>query len=261
MIAGALLGAMAAPAHAQFLRTKPMEKTWDVTIGAGAFYGPDFIGSATRRTFPYPYGEIYYKDRFGFDFGSLSWFAVNTESASLRVFLSYDFGRQDTERAASFSPGAARLRGLGTLEDTPEIGFAASTSVWGLPVYGSVRKAPDGNGHGGAIANAGIDFPVQITQRLSTALSFGVDWVDENYAQAYYGVTAAQAARTQFKPYDASGGFNNVSASLAMLYRYDRHWRLVAAVGVGRLLGDAADSPITERLTQPFAGFYVAYRF
>lgn len=260
-IGGIALGLLAAPAHAQFLRTKPQDKTWDVTIGAGALYAPDFPGSRTRRLLPYPYGEIYYKDRFGFDFGSLSWFAVNTESASLEVFLSYDFGRQDTDRAASFSPGAARLRGLGTLEGTPELGLSASTTIWGLPVYGSVRKAPDGRGHGGAVGSVGIDFPVQITQKLSTSLSLGVDWVDENYAQAYYGVTPAQAARTRFKPYDATGGFNNVSASLAMLYRYDRHWRLVAVAGIGRLLGDAADSPITETRNQPFAGFYVAYRF
>lgn len=73
--------------------------------------------------------------------------------------------------------------------------------------------------------------------------------------------TPAQAARTRFKTYDATGGFNNVSASLAMLYRYDRHWRQMAVAGIDRLLGDAADSPITETRNQPFAGFYVAYRF
>jgi outer membrane scaffolding protein for murein synthesis (MipA/OmpV family) len=238
-----------------------MDKTWDVTIGAGAVYAPDFPGSSTRRVFPYPFGEIYYKDRFGLDFSKLSWFAVNTENAALSVFLTYDFGRQDSDRAASYSLGAARLRGLGTIEGTPELGLAASTTIWGLPVYGSLRKAPDGQGHGGAVGNVGIDFPVEIEPRLTAALSLGAEWVDENYAKAYFGVTSAQAARTRFKQYDAKGGLNNVSATLAVVYNHDRHWRAAAFAGVGRLIGDAADSPITERRNQPLFGFFVTYRF
>lgn len=255
------LGLLAGPAHAQVLRTKPMDKTWDVTIGAGAVYAPDFPGSRTRRVFPFPFGEIYYKDRFLFDFSSLSWLAVNTETSLLSVFLSYDFGRQDSDNAASFSPGAARLRGLGTLEGTPELGLSASTTIWGLPVYGSLRKAPDGQGHGGAVGHLGIDFPVEIEPKLTAALSLGVDWVDENYAQAYYGVTRAQAARTRFQEYDAKGGFKHVSANLSVVYNHDRHWRAVALAGLTHLVGDAADSPITERLNQPVVGFFVTYRF
>lgn len=260
-LGGLALALLAAPAHAQLLRTKPLDKTWDVTIGAGAAYGPDFPGSRTRRVLPFPYGEIYYKDRFGFDFASLNWYAVNTESAALAVFLSYDWGRQDSERAASFSPGAARLRGLGTLEGTPELGVSASITFWGLPVYGSLRKAPDGQGHGGAVASFGIDFPVQITPKLTAAASLGLNWVDENYAQAYYGVTGAQAARTRFRPYDARGGFNSTTASIAMVYGHDRHWRFVGTVAMERLLGDAADSPVTESRNQPLVGFFVTYRF
>lgn len=256
-----VLGLLAGTAQAQVLRTKPLDKTWDVTIGAGAVYAPDFPGSGTRRVFPYPSGEIYYKDRFGFDFSRLSWFAVNTESAALSVFLTYDFGRQDSDRAASFSPGAARLRGLGTIEGTPELGLSASTTLWGLPVYGSLRKAPDGQGHGGAVVDLGIDFPVEIEPKLTAALSLAAEWVDENYAQAYFGVTRAQASRTRFRQYDAKGGFNNVSATLSMVYTHDRHWRAVALAGVGHLVGDAADSPITERRNQPILGFFVAYRF
>jgi outer membrane scaffolding protein for murein synthesis (MipA/OmpV family) len=261
VVGGVALFLLAAPAFSQVLRTKPMDKTWDVTLGGGVFYGPDFPGSRTRRALPYPSGEIFYKDRVGFDFSSLSWYAVNTESSVLAVFLSYDFGRQDSERAASFSPGAARLRGLGTLEGTVELGLLASTTVWGIPVYLGLRKAPDGQGHGGAVGHVGVDLPVQITPKLTTALSFGIDWVDENYAQAYYGVTSAQAARTRFKPYDARGGFSNVSANLTVLYHYDQHWRFAAILGMGRLLGDAADSPITEVRNQPVAGLFVTYRF
>jgi outer membrane protein len=256
-----VLALLAGPAHAQVLRTKPMDKTWDVTIGAGAVYAPDFPGSRTSRALPFPSVEIFYKDRFSFNGASLSWLAVNTESAALSFDLSYDFGRQDSERAASFSPGAARLRGLGTIEGTPELGLTASTTVRGLPVYGGLRKAPDGQGHGGATAHLGIDFPVEIDPKLTAALSLGVDWVDENYAQAYFGVTSAQASRTRFREYDAKGGFNNASANLSVVYNHDRHWRAVALAGIGRLLGDAADSPITERRNQPTFGFFVSYRF
>jgi len=46
-----------------------------------------------------------------------------------------------------------------------------------------------------------------------------------------------------------------------MNYQFDQNWGLSGRISIGRLQGDAADSPITEQRSQSSAALFATYRF
>lgn len=86
-------------------------------------------------------------------------------------------------------------------------------------------------------------------------------WADSNHMQSYFGVTAAQSAASGLAQYDAGLGFKRVDLELSATYMFAERWMLRGQVAVGELIGDAADSPIVQDVTQSSAGLFLAYKF
>jgi outer membrane scaffolding protein for murein synthesis (MipA/OmpV family) len=61
--------------------------------------------------------------------------------------------------------------------------------------------------------------------------------------------------------YDAGAGFKSVDLGLSATFMFTDNWALRGEVEIGKLIGDAADSPITQDKTQTTAGLFVAYSF
>ena len=80
-------------------------------------------------------------------------------------------------------------------------------------------------------------------------------------AAAVHIVTGAQSARSGYKAYQARSGFETVSAAVSWDHVIDKRWSTHTAVGFTRLLGDAADSPLTKRKTTPMLMTGISYKF
>ena len=78
---------------------------------------------------------------------------------------------------------------------------------------------------------------------------------------AAFGVTPAQAGASIFPRFNASSGFKDVRAGANLIYRINSHWFVGTDVGVTRLLGDAALSPISIRDTNVTVMGMAGYRF
>ena len=53
----------------------------------------------------------------------------------------------------------------------------------------------------------------------------------------------------------------DVDLTLDARYMLTEHWALGLRVGAGYLMGDAADSPVTQERVQPYSIMSVVYRF
>jgi len=94
--------------------------------------------------------------------------------------------------------------------------------------------------------------------------SVGSTWASEDYMSSYFGIDAADAARSGLDQYNADEGFKDVSVGGALTYGFFERWSVAVLGSYTRLIGDAADSPVVDDVgneNQFFAGTLVNYRF
>ena len=88
-------------------------------------------------------------------------------------------------------------------------------------------------------------------------------YATHDYMENYFGIGAIEAARSDLRVFDADAGFKDVGISTGVSYRFDHHWSLSTLFSYKRLVGDAADSPVTKNAgdeDQFSAGALIHYR-
>lgn len=223
---------------------------WNVTIGAGAIYMPEYEGSDKFDIKPFPI--------FSADFGERV--HVNVEGVTVDLFErdgfrvgvtgGYDLGRKEDD--------SHYLRGLGDIEAGGVVGGIVSYEKGPFEVYATLDKTIGGSegltGTFGAKASHRYE-------RFIFSAEASATWADDKYMAAYFGVTPDQSARSGLAQYDAKAGIKRVDLKGSVTYMLTQSWLVTGATGVGFLMGDAKDSPIVKNDVQPFAMLGVGYRF
>ena len=207
-------------AHAQ-AGDKKDSSPWQVSAGFGLVSTPEYEGGKKSVSGIAPDINVSYKtNSFGtFAIGSkargINWTAIETDAYSFGISLGFDVGRIDTKDGTLFRPGSKRLKGMGEIKSSAEIGVFGQVNA-GIPVTLAVTKglgddkadAITGSikGHGGSRIELGAEIPWQISSNLGLSFSPNIVWADKKYNQTYFGVTAAQAARSGFAAYSAGAG-------------------------------------------------------
>jgi outer membrane scaffolding protein for murein synthesis (MipA/OmpV family) len=115
------------------------------------------------------------------------------------------------------------------------------------------------NTHDGLLATASAGYTA--VRRPDTFLSFDVQttWANADYTRTYFGVAPAGAVASGLAVYRPGSGFRDISAG----YYFDRHFGVIGRLGANYLVGDAADSPVTDEGSrwQPLGGLTFSYRF
>jgi outer membrane protein len=104
----------------------------------------------------------------------------------------------------------------------------------------------------------------RLTDRLRFDAAVGSTWASEDYMSSYFGIDAADAARSGLDQFSADEGFKDVSVGGALTYRLFERWSVTALANYTRLIDDAADSPVVDDAgdeNQFFAGALVNFRF
>ncbi|ANN69894.1 hypothetical protein BAU08_24640 [Bordetella bronchialis] len=99
--------------------------------------------------------------------------------------------------------------------------------------------------------------------RNTVRLGAETTWGSHDDMSRWFGVTSAEAARSDagLGRYSAGAGFRSAGLYANWRYAIDQKWSVFGTVGVRALLGDARDSPIVERRTSPYGAVGVGYRF
>jgi MipA family protein len=261
------------PAHAQ---VKKDESPWSISLGLFVTSSPEYEGGKKRVTGALPDFNLSYRTK---DFGTFgvgsksrgaSWTIIDKEEYSFGIAIGGDAGRTDKKDGTAFRPGSKRLLGLGEIKSSAEFGVFGHI-VAGVPISLQIMKgAGDGKpdskdfsikGHGGTRAELGVEIPWKITEQITLSFSPSLSWADNKYTQTYFGVTSAQAARSNFKEYKAKGGIKSVNLGVGLNYQIDKNWSANAGLSYSQLQGNAAKSPIIEKKSQPTALIGIGYTF
>lgn len=245
-------------AHAQ--ERADDDRDWQVTIGAGAIYMPDYEGSKDHQVLPFPFVSVGYKDLAyirGPEIGInlLRFTPAENVKIKLGPIARYRRDRSEDRNTA--------LTGLGDVDAAIELGAAARVEMGRGWVQLAVTKDVAG-AHDGVVAQgeAGMDF--DLAERLTLSVSGTTSWVDRNYMQTYFSITPGQSARSGLPVFDAGKGFKDAGAALNLSYRLGDHWIIATTASYSRLLNDAEHAPLVSRrgsANQWQGGAFLAYHF
>ena len=223
---------------------------WEGAIGMIATYRPEYQG-ATERTVKYKPVVFLRYDRFtvssgGSSFGTkragdigrgLSLSVHQTDRVRISLGLRYDGGRDEAESGA--------LAGLGDIRPTLRARLAANVQLdgpWRVGASWSIDAFGRGGGSYGELS-AGWEQP--LWPRTLLTLGANLSLANDRYMQTYYGVSEAQAAATTYPVYQPGAGLREITVSAGLRHELSSEWTLVGGIGLSRLLGPAASSPLT----------------
>lgn len=239
----------------------PEKKTWDIRLGAGALYQPDYEGSDDYEVSPIPLLMINYRDLVflrGTTLGAnaFTWQGPRpSDKLQAGPLVRYQFGRDADD--------SDDLRGMGDIDAAVELGGFITYSIgpWstGLTLFQDVSGA-----HDGFTAKLAAGHRHAFSPKLRLRSELYTTWADESYTETYFGVTATQSARSGLRRYQPEGGVKDIGLSLDLDYSLTESWTVTGRLGYKRLLGDAADSPLVQdrgSANQFSTGLLLSYRF
>ena len=173
------------------------------------------------------------------DSASLTLLGGDTVSAG--VLAGLRFGRDNKDD----------LRGFDKIDWAVEPG--AFVNWWiadGLRTRVEVRRGF--GGHEGWLATLSAD-AVHTDDVWTLSAGPRIQFGDAEYTQTYFGVTPRDAARSPFRlpVYTPGGGTTYAGVSASANYQWRPRWQITFDTYYRRMLGDAADSPLVDRLGSP----------
>jgi len=253
-------GAVLLPAQGRAQQTADelAPRTWSVRLGIGAGVSPEYPGSETFGVSPIPLIDIAYRA----DLPLLDTIFLNTRDGLGVVLLRR--GPFSMGASVGYAPGRDqddddRLRGMDDIDGAAR-GKVFVRGEFGM--FGVRLEAERAFGdQDGTTITLGASAKHRVSASLRLVGQVGVTWADSDHMQQWFGVDSVQAQRSLFTAYQPGSGFRDVHASLTGVYDISPSWSATATIGVAQLLGDAADSPLVERATQPFGLLGISYRF
>ena len=226
------------------------------SIGLGVGAIPVYEGSSQYRALPLPLinyhaGNFFITPRMGLPAMGLKTSLATDLDAG--VFLGLGLGRDADD--------ADRTKGL------DDIDFHAAYGAYvewrpGRYSLGAGYKQAARSGYGDTL-QLRASYAAIMTEQHVVQVGVSTEWANHDAMQTWFGVTSSQAARSRegLSTYSPSSGFKSAALYTTWIYRIDPSWSTVSTVGVSTLLGDARDSPLTERKSNMFGSVGVMYRF
>jgi outer membrane scaffolding protein for murein synthesis (MipA/OmpV family) len=225
---------------------------WNVFAAAGVMYAPKFEGSNEFEAVPIPMISATFFDRVTVDPSGLTVDVLESNGFKLSVKGGYELGGGRKESDSS------HLKGLGDIDGGAVVGSQLSYEMGPMEFYASVDKTIGGSE--GLIGVVGANIS-QNYDRFILSAGASATFADANHMKSYFGVTAAQAARSGLPQYEAGAGLKRFDLEASVTYLATEHWLIRGQAGVGFLTGDAKDSPIVQDYLQPSAMLMLGYKF
>lgn len=231
--------------------------------GVGAGVLPEYEGSGNYRPIPLLSARLqngpYYVRLQG---PRLEANLVPSEILSMGPLLNLRFERDDVEND--------QVDALSRVGYALEAGAFASAR---FPVGGTSRQAltlrmdflHDVTGvHEGYLASPSVEYTAVIRPGVVASLTLSGTYAGGGYTETYFTITPSGSAASGLPVFRADSGIKDAGLGLDVRYRLSKRLGLVALARWTRILGDARESPIVDRVGDPnqiFGGLLLSWRF
>ncbi|VVP81322.1 hypothetical protein PS918_02324 [Pseudomonas fluorescens] len=237
---------------------------WRYSLRAGVASAPRYSGSKEQVTAPLIGGEIVSPYGIFLDTQKGLGWAYDNNDFGLSVYIGASDARKD--RKTGFK-GSDELNGMGSIKSRPVLGldgrYHMGPVILGAELEHALEQDDEDHDTGSAWnrLKLSISAPFYDGHYGKVVGSLNSQFGDANYVRTWYGVSTAQASRSQFKAHDTRGGMVSRGADLTWTLPLDEQWSVNTVLAVQYLAGDAADSPIVERRMQASLAAQVVYTF
>lgn len=177
---------------------------------------------------------------------------INSKRWRVGLSLRFDHGRKSAD--------AATMAGLPDIQRTVRGRLFASYVLspdWQLA--GSLSQ--DLLGHqGGLLAGLDLGWRLRHSETTEWTAGAGIGAADGQHMRSYFGVTGEAATRSGLTAFTPSAGLRDVHVGIGFTHALSPRWVTFGSAGVSRLLGPAAQSPLTQMPTGGQVGLGLAYR-
>lgn len=220
------------------------------TLGAGIAYGPEFLGSDEYEFSPVPLVDVKYGHFFANTGDGIGFTVYESPQFIAGAALNWMNGYDDDDVPT----------GIEEVDGSLGVSLFVATELYGFEGKLAATQAVTETDRG-LLIEAGIGYPIHVTDRLVLSPGIGTSWANGKYMDGYFGINASEAAASGLTFYEPSGGFRDVEASITARYRITDSISAMGLIGVTQLVGDAADSPLVEDETSLKAVLGVSYTF
>lgn len=267
-VAGALM-TVGWPVLAQQAEQEPETQPARYLLGASVASGPEYDGASARQTKLKP-------------LWALQWgrWRISTSGGSAILGFGRDTGGAGGAGASTLLIDRSRLRLGVALRMESGRNSSDSSTTQGLPdvkrtlrarLYVNYSLAPDWNlganlsqdllgRQGGLSGRVDLGWRFYRSPTLEWAAGLGVSAGNAQNLRSYFGVPASAVAASGKPAYEPGGGLRDLHGGVSFTRPLNKHWFVFGGAGGSRLLGPAADSPLTQRRDGTHANLGVAWR-
>lgn len=244
-----LVAIMAAPVHAA-----------DYEVGAGFGVKPDYEGSSDYEGTIIPYGLAAFDNGMWVKLEGLK-LTANLVPKSwvpwLRLGPVYNYrgSRSDVDNR--------KVDSLKNISDAHELGLWGGFMIdnW----FANLEYLADtGDAHDGSITRLRGGYNWKMSDTWEFVFGARSTYASGDYMSTYFGIDAADSARSGLDTYDADAGFKDVGLDLVADWNFLKNWKVRGIVNYSLLVGDADDdSPVVDEGSehQFFTGALVIFTF
>ncbi|WP_436024236.1 MipA/OmpV family protein [Trinickia sp. LjRoot230] len=235
----------------------PTLPTWRIRVGPSVSFQPRYDGASRYHVLAGPTLDVRYRDRFFLSTGEgLGVNLLTGPNWRTGVAISYDLGRR-----AADDPD--HLRGMNNINPAPSVhlfGEYIVSKSFPLVMRADVRRSLGGDN--GWVGDLGAYMPMPGSSEVFNWFAGPtVTFADSRYMNSWFGVNAAESARSGLRQYHASAGVKSAGFGVAATWMPRKHWLITGNVAYQQLVGSAADSPITQRRGSGAFDLSVNYEF
>ena len=235
-----------------FYNLGPRPAETAIRVGAVVLSGQSFQGASEQKTSALPGVFIQASNGLFAD-------PLNGVGYSFEPIGDLQYGLRvniDTGRSVETA-----LPGFEKINARANLGAFANYTVNDKLTLRSAIRLGLGEDSKGSLLHVGGSYKLLQAGFFGVTANASLKYADSNYMQSYFGVTSAQFAASGIKAYKPSAGFAAAKVGLTAGTPLSREVFVFANVSVQRLMGDAANSPIVSKKTQPSAFIGGVYSF
>lgn len=226
---------------------------WESKLGLFAMALPKYQGSSHYKFLVVPDLETKYKKHFFFSVArGLGINIINQKKFKAGVGGKFDFS-SGRERSDDFP-------GLNDIKNYFSVFAFAKYKVFPFNLGANISHGTSRLDLGTQLKlNAGLLLP--LNKKLLITITPNVTLADNNYADTYYGINAAQSTASGLRQYNANAGMTQFGLSLGVFYQFNPKWSAAFIGNIKRYAGSTQNSPLIQHKVDYFAGFGTYYHF
>lgn len=230
-----------------------VQSDWQVSIGAFSFIGPEYEGSNDYDVGGFPIIDIRWRDNVFLNVqDGLGVDLFKNRKFTLSTSIGIAGGRDEDV--------SDDLNGLGDIDAGAAAIVKGEFRHKGFALSSRYSRQISGEDTG-YLVDFGLGYTIKSQSGWILKPGLSASYASGEYMDKFFGINAAQAAASGLDATDVDAGFKSVGTGLSAGYPLDRHWTFLSRASYKRMVGDAADSPVTKDKDQFTFGIGISHKF